>query len=174
MSELNNLIRRFCLSGVKYVPLRDAAEMKRGTMITQKDIATGNIPVVAGGQKPAYYCNTANREGDIITVAGSGAYAGYISYWPCPIFVSDAFSIKAKENSLSKYLYYAMQSLQERVYATKKGGGVPHVHISSVENLKIPLPPLPVQQEIVRILDSFTELTAELTVELTDRRCRKQ
>lgn len=163
MSNLDELVKELCPNGVKHIPLSDATEMKRGNAITQKDIIPGSIPVVAGGQKPAYFCDRANRDRDIITVAGSGAYAGYLSYWDCPIFVSDAFSVKAKENSLTKYIYYAMQSIQEKIYSSKKGGGVPHVHISSIDKFRIPLPPLAVQQEIVRILDSFTELTAELT-----------
>ena len=36
--------------------------------------------------------------------------------------------------------------------------------------LSIPVPPIPVQEEIVRVLDSFTKLTAELTAELTARK----
>ena len=168
--DINNLCMRFCPEGVSYIPLGEATEMQRGTSITKKNIIEGTVPVIAGGQKPAYYCDKANRDADIITVAGSGAYAGYVSYWDCPVFVSDAFSVKAKEGSSTKYIYYAMQNLQSEIYTTKKGGGVPHVHISSIEKMRIPLPPLPIQQEIVRILDTFTNLTAELTAELTARR----
>ena len=60
-------------------------------------------------------------------------------------------------------IYYFLTNIQDYIYSTKKGGGVPHVHISSIENVSVPVPPLPVQREIVRILDNFTELTAELT-----------
>ena len=62
-----------------------------------------------------------------------------------------------------------MTNLQESIYATKRGGGVPHVHIADIENFLVPVPPLEVQQEIVRILDQFTQLTAELTAELAAR-----
>ena len=55
-----------------------------------------------------------------------------------------------------------MTNIQEKIYSTKKGGGVPHVHISSIDKFEIPVPPLPVQEEIVRVLDAFTELQAEL------------
>lgn len=48
-------------------------------------------------------------------------------------------------------------------------GSIPAVSKKQVEQFRIPLPPLPVQQEIVRILDNFTELTAELTAELAAR-----
>ena len=71
---------------------------------------------------------------------------------------------------MTKYIYYYLTNLQKEIYATKKGGGVPHVHISSIEDFKIPIPPLEVQSEIVRILDKFTELIATLTAELTARK----
>lgn len=63
-----------------------------------------------------------------------------------------------------------MTNIQDKISDTKKGGGVPHVHISDVENFSLPVPPLEVQREIVRVLDSFTLLTAELTAELTARK----
>ena len=116
------------------------------------------------------YCNQANRTGEIITIAGSGAYAGFVSYWNTPIFVSDAFSIKGAELCSTKYLYYLLLDMQDKIYATKKGAGIPHVHIKDVENFKIPIPHLEVQNEIVRILDTFTSHTAELQAELQARK----
>ena len=80
---------------VEWKPLGEIAELKRGKTITAKDKQNGCIPVISGGQKPAYFNSEYNREGETITVAGSGAYAGYIMYWNQPIFVSDAFSIKS-------------------------------------------------------------------------------
>ena len=59
--------------------------------------------------------------------------------------------------------------MQDKIYATKKGGGVPHVHISSIENFLIPIPHPAIQEEIVRILDHFTNLAAELQEELQAR-----
>lgn len=163
MSRIEELIKELCPNGVEYKKLKDISEMKRGTSITKKDICQGKIPVISGGREPAYWCDTYNRDGETITVAGSGAGAGYLQYWTIPIFVCDAFSIKGTKIVETKYLYYCLENMQEYIYSTKKGGGVPHVHISSIENVKIPVPPLPVQREIVRILDNFTELTAELT-----------
>lgn len=175
MSKLNELISQFCPDGVEYKRLNEISEMKRGTSVTKKGITEGDIPVISGGREPAYYCDTFNRDGETITVAGSGAGAGYVQYWTIPIFVCDAFSIKGHECIQTKYLYHYLANMQEYIYSTKKGGGVPHVHISSIENVKIPIPPLPVQCEIVRILDNFTELTTELTTELaTELTARKQ
>ncbi len=144
--------------------------MKRGTSATKGIMQAGNIPVISGGRQPAFYCNASNRTGEVITVAGSGAGAGYVQYWNEPIFVCDAFSIQGNETLNTKYVYYVLTSIQEKIYSTKKGGGVPHVHISSIDKFEIPVPPLPVQEEIVRVLDAFTELQAELQAELQKRK----
>ncbi len=144
--------------------------MQRGTSLTKNNSTEGAYPVISGGRVPAFYCDKFNREGETITVAGSGAGAGYVQYWNEPIFVCDAFSIKGCEDVSTKYLYYYLTNLQDKIYATKKGGGVPHVHISSIENFLIPIPHPDIQEEIVRILDNFTNLAAELQAELTARK----
>ena len=153
---------------VQWKTLDEVAELKRGTTITKKTSAEGNYPVISGGQKPAYYIDTFNRQGETITVAGSGAYAGFVMYWNEPIFVSDAFSIKADENHiLPRYIYHLLKSIQSRIYELKAGGGVPHVYAKDVARISIPVPPISVQEKIVEILDKFTELEAELD-------CRKR
>lgn len=53
----------------------------------------------------------------------------------------------------------------------QSGGGVPTINTKKVGSLEIPLPPIEVQTEIVRILDKFTSLEAELEAELD---CRKR
>lgn len=165
--NIDNLIRTLCPEGVKRVRLGDCCVFQRGSTITAKDAVPGDVPVIAGGQKPAYYHNVANRFGETITVAGSGAYAGFVAYWKQPIYVSDAFTIAPKDGCCSyKYLYYFLKNNQEWIHNTKKGSGVPHVHPSSIDNLLLPLPPLPVQESIVSYLDKLTSLTAELEAEL--------
>jgi len=169
MSRLNQLIQELCPDGVEYKKLGDICTFKRGTSITKKDIVEGDIPVIAGGQEPAYYHNQANRTGETVVISSSGA-AGFVSYWEQPIFVSDAFSVEPNGKILTKYLYYFLKSKQDKIYSLQKTGGVPHVYSTDIAPLKIPLPLLPVQQEIVRILDTFTELIKELNAELEARR----
>lgn len=164
MSKLKELINKYCPNGVEYKPLgdKDVSLMQRGTSLTKKDSTEGVYPVISGGKTPAFYCNQYNRDGETITVAGSGAGAGYVQYWNEPIFVCDAFSIKGANEVSTKYLFYCLTNLQDKIYATKKGGGVPHVHISSIDKFFIPIPPPLVQEEIVKILDRFAEYAAEL------------
>ena len=173
MSHLADLINELCPDGVEYKPLDEVAELKRGQSITKKSITPGDIPVIAGGRKPAYFTSSANRTGMTIVVAGSGAYAGFVSYWDQPIFVSDAFSVKVNEEILvPRFTYHWMCGKQKELYSLKSGGGVPHVYPKDVAKFKCPIPPLEVQCEIVRILDQFTTLEAELEAELEARRAQ--
>ena len=170
MSKLDELIQKYCPNGVEYKPLHDVSIMQRGQSLTKANSKNGLIPVISGGKTPAFFCNDYNRQGETITVAGSGAGAGYVQYFNIPIFANDCFTIKGDKSTITRYLFYYLKNKQDYIYGTKKGGGVPHVHISDIQNMDIPVPPLPVQEEIVRILDNFTELTAELQAELQARK----
>ncbi|HAM7235458.1 TPA: restriction endonuclease subunit S [Escherichia coli] len=177
MSELSYLEK--LLDGVEaeWKTLGSIAELKRGTSITKKDVIDGTIPVVAGGRTPAYYHNTSNRDGQTIVIAGSGVYAGFVSWWEEPIFVSDAFTVKPHNILLPRYCYHFLMNMQQQLHDFKSGGGVPHVYPRDVSPILIPIPcpdnpekSLAIQSEIVRILDKFTALTAELTAELNMRK----
>lgn len=170
MSKLQELINKLCPNGVEYLNLGDVCEFKRGNALSSKNVIKGPVPVMAGGQKPSCYHNTPNRSGETIVVAGSGAYAGFVTYWKIPIFVSDAFSVHPNDRLLTKYVFYYLKNFQEKIHATKKGAGVPHVHGSDIAKFSIPVPPIEVQEEIVRILDSFSDYAAELQAELQARK----
>lgn len=175
MNRVEELIQQLCPNGVEWKKLGEVCEFCRGTVITQKEAIKGDIPVISGGQTPAYFHNTANRPSNTIVVAGSGAYAGFVSFWEIPIFVSDAFTVEPHEDLYVKFVFYFLKTIQDKIFLTKKGAGVPHVHGSSIRNFEIPVPPLPIQQEIVRILDTFTELQKELTANLqTELDARKK
>ena len=147
---------------VPYVPLGEVADLQRGTAITKKSVVSGDIPVIAGGREPAYTIDRSNRTGETVVVAGSGAYAGFVSYWNEPIFVSDAFSIKPYEGLLPRFVFHVLSSKQDELHAMKSGGGVPHVYAKDVARVVVPVPPLGVQREIVQILDRFTKLEMDL------------
>nr|WP_314948464.1 restriction endonuclease subunit S [Schaalia odontolytica] len=171
MSRLAELITQLCPDGVEYRALGDVAELKRGEAVTRKEVVEGQVPVIAGGREPAYYIDRSNRQGETIVIAGSGAYAGFVSFWDEPIFVSDAFSIVVDRSVLQpRFVYHWLSGRQEAIHALKSGGGVPHVYPKDVAKLRCPVPPQEVQREIVRILDEFTTLEAELEAELEARR----
>ena len=155
---------------VEWKKLGEVCTFNRGRTITAKDAVDGSIPVIAGGQTPSYYHNEANRDGESITVAGSGAYAGFISYWNQPIFVSDAFTVDPTALLKHKYLFHWLKHNQAKVFATQKGAGVPHVHGKDIANFLIPIPSLSEQNRIVGILDTFTVSVDNLKEQIAQRR----
>jgi len=140
--------------GWRLVALADICEVKRGQPLTRKETVAGDIPVIAGGQSPAYYHNLANRDGEVITVSGSGAYAGFVNFFERPIFASDCSTVQTKtENALMEYVYLAMKSMQPEIYALRLGSAQPHVYAKDVATITIPLPPVAEQKRIVGVLN---------------------
>jgi type I restriction enzyme S subunit len=148
---------------VEWKTLGEIADHRRGTAITQKQTTDGKVPVVANGPVPTYYHGEHNRTGETVVVARSGAYAGYVSYWNEPIFLTDAFSVHPDPAVMtSRFVYYLLQNKQDQLYAMKKGAGVPHVRVKEVEEYEVPIPSLAEQARIVAILDKFDTLTTSL------------
>ena len=157
---------------VEWKKLVEVCQFNKGQSITKKEIKEGNVPVIAGGKKPAYYHNKSNRNGNTVAIAASGT-AGYVSWWDVPIFLSDAYSVEPKSDLDKRYLYHCLLNIQNKIYELKEGTGTPHVYSRDLALLKIPVPSIETQKKIVTILDKFTEyvteLQAELQAELQDR-----
>ncbi|WP_038101445.1 restriction endonuclease subunit S [Ureaplasma diversum] len=160
---MENILKLIKNEKVEWKRLGDVCEFKRCQYITKKDIIDGDIPVVSGGIKPAYYHGISNRDGIIITVAGSGVNAGFVSYWDQPIFLGDAFSVEPIENLNKRYLYHWLISVQDKIYGLKQGAGIAHVYSKDLARFIIPIPPLEVQNYIASILDQFDSLTSNLS-----------
>jgi len=174
MSKLNDLINKLCPDGVYFVKLGEVCEIKTGKGITQKDCSdAGEYPVYSGGKEPMGYYHKYNRDENTVTVSRVGAYAGYVNFVFQKFYLNDkCFSVIPIQNNInSKYLFYKLKSIEQIIINLQSGGGVPTINTKKVGNLEIPLPPIEVQNEIVRILDCFTQLEAELEAELD---CRKR
>jgi type I restriction enzyme S subunit len=145
----------------------DVATFHRGTPITAKETTIGDVPVVANSPSAIYLHHESNRSGETIVVARSGAYAGFVSFWDRPIFLTDAFSIHADIDLLKpKFAYYWLRSRQTHLHSMKKGSGVPHVRVKDFEQYEIPIPTLDEQERIVSILDRFDTLANDLSIGL--------
>ena len=170
MSHIDSLIQKIQLDGAPRIRLAELATIHRGQPITRKNVVPGVVPVVAGGRSAAYFHSQSNRTPPLITVAGSGAYAGHIAWWDQPVWVSDAFSITPRTDLITpRFLFHTLQSKQAFVYSLKTGGGVPHVRPKDVEPMQIPVPSLSIQHMITDILDQFTGLQVSLESELESR-----
>lgn len=151
-------------SNYEIIDINELVTYKRGTSITKKDVTEGEVPVIAGGQTPAYFHNEYNRDGETITISSSGAYSGFVNYFTTPIFASDCFTISPKDSSLLniKFLYLLLKSKQEEIYKLQVGGAQPHIYPKSFIGFNIPLPPMDVQLQIVEEIESINKENKEL------------
>lgn len=156
MTKLEELINKFCPDGVKYVELREILKIKNGS--DYKGFAEGTIPVYGSGGILAHIDRYAyNKPSVLIPRKGSIDKLYYVDtpFWNVDtIFYTEIFPDKA----IPRYVYHCLSREHLEQYNT--AGGVPSLTQTVLNKVKIPVPPLPVQEEIVRILDSFTELTA--------------
>ena len=150
--------------GYVMLPLSEVANVFRGEYITKKNEKAGNVPVILGGQEPAYYIDRANHTGEIVAVARSGASAGFVSYWDEPIFITDGFGYEAKkEVAITKYLYYVLKNKETELNSMKRGAGVPHVSGERLGEINLPVPPIQEQKRVASILDRFDSICNDLT-----------
>jgi type I restriction enzyme S subunit len=141
--------------------LGDVAQIRKGELITRDSVLPGDIPVIAGGRRPAYYHAFANRSGRTITISASGASAGYVALFNEPIFASDCSTIGESEQYCLDFLYYQLRSKQQAIYGSQTGGAQPHVHAKDLIPIVIAFPPHPEQTTIAAVLsDMDAELAA--------------
>lgn len=159
MTKLDKLIQELCPDGVKYKELQEILTIKNGS--DYKHLSKGDIPVYGSGGIMTYV-ETFSYDKPSVLIPRKGSidklYYVEAPFWNVDtIFYTDIDSTQITP----KYLFYCLQREHLEQYNT--AGGVPSLTQAVLNKVQIPVPPLPVQREIVRILDNFTELTAELT-----------
>jgi len=142
--------------------LGDVVEIKKGQLITEKLASPGDIPVVAGGKKPAYFHSAANRSGKNITISASGASAGYVAFFETPIFASDCSTIGESDKYEILFVYYFLKSRQEDIYKAQTGGAQPHIHPADIYPLVVTWPDKAEQTAIATILSDMDSERAML------------
>lgn len=193
MSKLDELIAEFCPNGVEYKAIDEiAVDIYRGSGIKRDQVTEEGIPCVRYGEIYTTYgvwfekCKSHTQleyvkspkyfeHGDILfaitgeSVEDIAKCCAYIGNEKC-LAGGDIVVMKHKENP--KYISYALSTTdaQRQKSAGKVKSKVVHSSVPSIKAIKLPVPPLEVQREIVHVLDSFTFLTAELTAELTARK----
>lgn len=172
MSRLQELIKEHCPDGVEYKSLSEVLNYEQPTKYIVKSTNYDdnyNIPVLTAGQ--TFILGYTNETSNI-----------YIASIDKPVIIFDdfttsfhwvTFDFKVKSSAMKflrsfdekicllRYAYFCMKSIKyEPIDHTRQW-------ISEYSRFKIPVPPIEVQREIVRILDNFTELTEELKMKLT-------
>ena len=113
----------------------------------------GNIPVILGGQEPAYYCDRSNHDGQCVVISRSGASAGFASYWNQPIFVTDGFLFECPNGLSTRFLYHWFKSFS--LVKLQRGTGMPHVQSDNLNALLFAVPPSEEQQRIVEKIEEL-------------------
>lgn len=176
MSRLDELIAELCPNGVEYKSLKEIASILRGKRLTKGELSPDALyPVYHGGLEPLGYYLKSNRPANTVMVINVGASAGTVGFCDKRFWSSDGcYCISHVDTINQKFLYYVLSMKEKFLMSKVRYAGIPTLDAKVVENVIIPVPPLPVQEEIVRILDTFSELTAELTAELTKRKQQYQ
>lgn len=163
-TKVEQLIQQHCPNGVEYKKLGEVLSVNRGRRLTKVQLSEDGQYYVYHGSKdtPLGKYSQFNVKGNTTIVVNTGGIGG-VKFCDDDFWCSDgSFWIGHSDLFNDKFVYYYLSPLEPYFASQKRVGGVPTIDRSVVENVEIPIPPLPVQEEIVRILDNFTELQAEL------------
>jgi len=187
MTKLEQLIKELCPNGVEYVKLSDVCTITKGKTPIQKAIS-GEYPLVVTTSERKS-CNTYQFDNSAVCIPlvssrGHGVASLNHVYFQsgkfalgnilCAVIPNDESVLSA--NFLYHYLEYKKDIL---LVPLMKGGANVSLHIDDIQRVRIPLPPIKVQNRTIEILDKFVELSEVLTNELTARKkqyeyyCRK-
>ena len=174
MSKLSDLIKEKCPNGVNYKPLEECCRVldNQRKPVTKSARTQGVYPYYGANGVQDYVSDyifdgiyiLVGEDGSVVTKNGTPV----VNWATGKIWVNNhAHIIEEKEGVLLRYLYHYIQTVNIKSLIH---GNIPKLTGGDFRALKIPVPPLEVQDEIVHILDNFAELTAELTAELSNRK----
>lgn len=174
MSKLQELINKLCPNGVEFKPLGELVGYEQPTKYIVHSTEYSNhfeTPVLTAGQ--SFILGYTNEKFDIYPASENDPVIIFDDFTTSFHWVDFPFKVKSSALKILrpktkfanfKYIHYAMQCI----------GFVPGEHtrhwISKYSLFTIPVPPIEVQEEIVRILDSFSDYAAELQAELQARK----
>lgn len=110
---------------------------KRGKGLLSKDAIEGGVPVVAGGIEPATYHNAANTKAPVLTIAASGANAGYVNLWHVPVWSSDSSYIDATMTENVYFWYVLLKKRQKEIFDAQVGSAQPHIYPKHIAEMPI-------------------------------------
>jgi type I restriction enzyme S subunit len=170
--ELKQL-NEFCLSTQKVFGensvkmLGEVCKVKCGNHSTKKNsFVEGQYLIIGGGKKPIGTHNEYNCDENTILCASHGT-AGYISMYPVKTFLTMAFAFIEDNNILlRKYFYYYLKSIEDHLITLGKGTAQPCISMDKLKQIKIPIPSLDRQKEIVDYCEFNDTLIQQLEKEI--------
>ncbi len=195
MSKIDELIQQLCPSGVEFKHIWEVTAWDKrfnavdnhkqaktykynyllASALRKLAVENGDVKLLSTGGE-AYGWTTVElsgkniSEGEIISIPWGGRAT--VQYYNGKFVTADNRIATSLDRDYldNKYLYYFMLSNLRTIQSFYRGSGIQHPSMAEVLDMKLPIPPIEVQNEIVNILDKFTQLEAELSAELSARR----
>ena len=154
-------------SKTRIMPLKDVAEIERGTRVVRSQLTeAGLYPVFQNALTPMGYYDKANRleNNTFLICAGAAGQIGYsdVDFWAA----DDCYTFKCYEKLENRYLFHVLKNSQHRIDAQVRRASIPRISREAVGNIRIPIPPLDVQNRIVNVLDNFEKICSDLNIGL--------
>lgn len=172
MNKIETLLKELCPNGVEWESLGESCEIANSGRKPVKSSLreSGDIPYY-GANNIQDYVNGFTHDGDYILIAedGSASLENYSvqrvkgKFWAN----NHVHVIRGKDKVINGFLFHYFKYMNFSAYLT--GGTRAKLTKGKLIEIKIPIPPLEIQEEIVKILDKFTDYVTELTTELTLR-----
>ena len=147
---------------VNTLRLEEVCEFKRGKRLVKSELQEdGEFPVYQNSIIPLGYYHEKNFERDNTFIISAGA-AGEIVYSDREFWAADdMYVLKTKENITSKYLYYLLLSKQYIIKSKVRKASIPRLSKDDIEKILVDIPPLSLQNKVVKVLDKFQVLLAD-------------
>ncbi len=165
MHKIERLLHTLAPKGVEFRKLGEVINILKGKQLNKELLLDyGKYPVMNGGIYASGYWNEYNTDYPKIIISQGGASAGYVNYMTSKFWAgAHCYTIELNSEKLNyKFLYYFLKNSQTILMKSQFGAGIPALNKADIETLTIPIPPLEIQQEIVKILDQFLALTTDL------------
>ena len=169
MSRLDELIKELCPDGVEYKMISDISNVSIGEFVKKdKQTENGQYPVFNGGTSNTGFYDDFNRNENKIIISARGANAGFVNrvftkFWSG----NSCYTIDVTDKNINwTFVYYWLKNNERKLLGEQQTGSIPAVSKKQVCEFKLPVPPLEIQEEIVKILDKFTDYVTELQAEL--------
>lgn len=151
--------------GFEWKTLGKLGIINRGKRVVKSQLTTeGVYPVYQNSLQPLGYFDKSNVKANTTFMITAGA-AGEIGYSNCAFWsADDCYYFDCPKDVLDdRFLYHSLKKQQNKIFSQVRKASIPRLGRNSVENIKIPIPPLSVQSQIVAILDTFDTLTQSIS-----------
>ncbi|SEQ70878.1 restriction endonuclease subunit S [Basfia succiniciproducens] len=167
----NTIMQQLGLAKVEWKTLGEVAVIKTGQTVSKQKISDnqGIYPVINSGREPLGYIDEWNTENDPIGITTRGAGVGSITWQEGKYFRGNLnYSVTIKEpNKLDvRFLFHLLLHFQNELHSLCTFTGIPALNASELKKLRLPIPDINIQKNIVKTLDKLTELEATLEATL--------